>query len=406
MWYTQNASCYQAIYPTPKTTIIPVDSNVTCNGPGEQRYSTLIIHLLLERSPAAYFIDYYLPSTLLVVMSWVNFYFAPDALPARTTLGTSTWLTFITLTHNTGSNRLPKVSYIKMLDYWFFGCTLFIFASLIEFAVVNTIYRSKREPIQVKDISAKSMLPAAVTVLATPAVSRKPSISNEFERSKRQSATSLAAPDITLIDYSDFQNGGSRVKKSSAPNLQELDADTDSNGSGGGGGFTKNFTRNNWGSSKRFSRIRKLSGKSLPDYGSLDVDKNNVINDGIVINNITKSANNDDSSVAISIPVPVCGEEVNCEGGFAARDLERKLHDELAASRRGSVASLPRSQLLSAPMNKFRAMTSQEIALWIDMKSRVFFPVLFLIFIAFYFFLAFSCKLFHNCIDENDNYGF
>ena len=34
-----------------------------------------------------------------------------------------------------------------------------------------------------------------------------------------------------------------------------------------------------------------------------------------------KSANNDDSSVAISIPVPVCGEEVNCEGGFAARDL-------------------------------------------------------------------------------------
>ena len=53
----------------------------------QQRYSTLIIHLLLERSPAAYFIDYYLPSTLLVVMSWVNFYFAPDALPARTTLG-------------------------------------------------------------------------------------------------------------------------------------------------------------------------------------------------------------------------------------------------------------------------------------------------------------------------------
>ena len=46
-----------------------------------------------------------------------------------------------------------------------------------------TMYRSKREPIQVKDISAKSMLPAAVSVLATPAVSRKPSmVSNEFEK--------------------------------------------------------------------------------------------------------------------------------------------------------------------------------------------------------------------------------
>ena len=33
------------------------------------------------------------------------------------------------------------MSYVKYLDYWFFGCTMFIFASLIEFAVVNTIYR-------------------------------------------------------------------------------------------------------------------------------------------------------------------------------------------------------------------------------------------------------------------------
>ena len=31
---------------------------------------------------------------------------------------------------------------MKYLDYWFFGCTMFIFASLIEFAVVNTIYRT------------------------------------------------------------------------------------------------------------------------------------------------------------------------------------------------------------------------------------------------------------------------
>ena len=38
-------------------------------------------------------------------------------------------------------------------------------------------YRSKRDPIEVKDINVKSMLPAAVSILATPAVSRKPSLS-------------------------------------------------------------------------------------------------------------------------------------------------------------------------------------------------------------------------------------
>ena len=46
-----------------------------------------------------------------------------------------------------------------------------------------------------------------------------------------------------------------RVKKSSAPNLNALDADTDSNGSGGGGGFTRKYSQKNLGSSKRFSRM-------------------------------------------------------------------------------------------------------------------------------------------------------
>ena len=57
--------------------------------------------------------------------------------------GTTTWLTLIRLTHNTGSNQLPKVNYIKSLDIWFIVCTLFIFASLLEFAFVNTLARMK-----------------------------------------------------------------------------------------------------------------------------------------------------------------------------------------------------------------------------------------------------------------------
>ena len=79
------------------------------------------------------------------------------------------------------------------------------------------------------------------------------------------------------------------------------------------------------------SSQRKLSGKSLPDYGSLpDIEKNtNEINDGIVINNITK-ANNAEDSVAISITVPVCGEDVNCEGAsFAAQDLVNTVYSRI-----------------------------------------------------------------------------
>ncbi len=55
--------------------------------------------------------------------------------------GTSTWLTFVTLTHSTGSDELPKVNYVTYIDIWFLVCTVFIFASLMEFAFVNTISR-------------------------------------------------------------------------------------------------------------------------------------------------------------------------------------------------------------------------------------------------------------------------
>ena len=76
-------------------------------------------------------------------MSWVSFWLDPNAVPGRTTLGTSTWLTLITLTRNTGSDKLPKVNYVKFIDIWFLTCTCFIFFSLLEFAIVNTIWRRK-----------------------------------------------------------------------------------------------------------------------------------------------------------------------------------------------------------------------------------------------------------------------
>jgi hypothetical protein len=119
-----------------------------------------MVNFALRRQVGHYVLDYYVPSMLLVAMSWIAFWLHPSAVPGRTTLGklfnstsgiskvvsfltssgTSTWLTFITLTHNTG-NQLPKVSYVKYIDVWFLVCTLFIIASFLEFAFVNSISR-------------------------------------------------------------------------------------------------------------------------------------------------------------------------------------------------------------------------------------------------------------------------
>lgn len=52
-------------------------------------------------------------------------------------------LTFITLS-SSQTRTLPKVSYIKASEIWSIACTLFIFASLVEFAFVNLLWRRKR----------------------------------------------------------------------------------------------------------------------------------------------------------------------------------------------------------------------------------------------------------------------
>ncbi|KAL0269984.1 UNVERIFIED_CONTAM: hypothetical protein PYX00_007546 [Menopon gallinae] len=124
-------------------------------------YSSLTVKFQLAREVGHYIMDYYVPSILLVVVSWVSFWLDPNAVPGRTTLGTSTMLTFITLTRNTGSS-LPKVSYIKATEVWFIVCTAFIFGSLVEFAFVNTIWRRKQN-VALKKVNSKYILKSTLT---------------------------------------------------------------------------------------------------------------------------------------------------------------------------------------------------------------------------------------------------
>jgi hypothetical protein len=96
----------------------------------------------LQREMGFYLLDYFIPSIMIVAISWVSFWLQADQSAPRIMLGTSTMLTFITLASAQGKT-LPKVSYIKASEIWFLGCTAFIFGSLVEFAFVNTIWRRK-----------------------------------------------------------------------------------------------------------------------------------------------------------------------------------------------------------------------------------------------------------------------
>lgn len=105
-------------------------------------YPCLEAAFILKRDIGYYMIQLYVPSVLIVILSWVAFWISIDAIPARVTMGLLTVLTMTT--QSTGSrSQLPRVSYIKAIDVWMSVCLLFVFASLLEFAVVNVFSRKE-----------------------------------------------------------------------------------------------------------------------------------------------------------------------------------------------------------------------------------------------------------------------
>ncbi|XP_071088243.1 glycine receptor subunit alpha-2-like isoform X2 [Haliotis cracherodii] len=94
----------------------------------------------LKRDIRYYIIQVYVPSILIVVLSWVSFWLDLESIPARVSLGVLTVLTLNTHGSNVQAS-LPKVSYIKAIDVWTVTCLVFVFSALLEFAYVNVLTR-------------------------------------------------------------------------------------------------------------------------------------------------------------------------------------------------------------------------------------------------------------------------
>lgn len=86
----------------------------------------------------------YIPSIMLVVISWISFWIDKDAVAARVLLGVIPVLTLSTLAAGINA-KLPQLSYTKAIDVWVGMCMMFIFASLIVSALVNYIGQGEVE---------------------------------------------------------------------------------------------------------------------------------------------------------------------------------------------------------------------------------------------------------------------
>ncbi|XP_065806682.1 glycine receptor subunit alpha-3 isoform X2 [Labrus bergylta] len=163
------------------------------------KFTCIEVQFHLERQMGYYLIQMYIPSLLIVILSWVSFWINMDAAPARVALGITTVLTMTT--QSSGSRTsLPKVSYVKAIDIWMAVCLLFVFSALLEYAAVNFVSRQHKELLRFRRAHKSKSKEGEVhesRPTSTAAVTSTPSNSKESKASTNNTVAVVNTPGAT-----------------------------------------------------------------------------------------------------------------------------------------------------------------------------------------------------------------
>ncbi|KAK7922564.1 hypothetical protein WMY93_009466 [Mugilogobius chulae] len=100
-------------------------------------YPKLVLHFALRRNVLFFILETYVPSILLVVLSWVSFWISQSSVPARTCIGVTTVLTMTTLMMGARTSLPNANCFIKAIDVYLGICFTFIFGALLEYACAH-----------------------------------------------------------------------------------------------------------------------------------------------------------------------------------------------------------------------------------------------------------------------------
>ncbi|EFX89331.1 hypothetical protein DAPPUDRAFT_310319 [Daphnia pulex] len=127
----------------PQFTIVGYETNDRMEKLATGAYQRLSLSFRLQRNIGYFIFQTYLPSILIVMLSWVSFWINHEATSARVALGITTVLTMTTISTGVRSS-LPRISYVKAIDVYLVMCFVFVFAALLEYAAVNYTFWGAR----------------------------------------------------------------------------------------------------------------------------------------------------------------------------------------------------------------------------------------------------------------------
>jgi len=165
VWYAWNSrdDNTSAIYVNnevelPQFELASVEKTSAINKYNIGNHSSLIAIFKMKRRIGYFLIDTYVPSTIIVIISWISFWINPDTAPARVALGITTVLTMTTLISSARAS-LPKVSYVKAIDWYLLLCLIFVFGSILEYTfiafMINVRNKNKKKALTNGELCSK-----------------------------------------------------------------------------------------------------------------------------------------------------------------------------------------------------------------------------------------------------------
>ena len=139
----------------PQFTIVGYETNDRMEKLATGAYQRLSLSFRLQRNIGYFIFQTYLPSILIVMLSWISFWINHEATSARVALGITTVLTMTTISTGVRSS-LPRISYVKAIDVYLVMCFVFVFAALLEYAAVNYTFWGARAKKKSKKLGPRS----------------------------------------------------------------------------------------------------------------------------------------------------------------------------------------------------------------------------------------------------------
>lgn len=109
-----------------------------------ENYDVLVITIYLQRDLVTHLFATYLPTALLVVITFSTFWYNTDSTPDRLAVSINCLLTLVTYFIDSRS-RLPSSDKINSMDIWNVTCVLFVTMQMIQAVVIDFVYERSKQ---------------------------------------------------------------------------------------------------------------------------------------------------------------------------------------------------------------------------------------------------------------------